>query len=279
MNPDRLIIVRSAASRAALAAPVAQRADDGAASGGMPVMTVRFSTFDTWYEINSWWEGTFLERTVPGAFTKTISERGPQVKTLFDHGYDFQIGDKILGRWSVLEEREDGPYAEVPLLDTTYNRDLVPGLEVGGYGSSFMFSVIRDEWNKEPDKSEHNPEGLPERTIREVRLFEFGPVTWPANPDSTAGLRSGTDWLYDQRRMRHPDEHEGLTARFADFRAKHGLRTPSPDAARTGTSDDGAAIPTDAPDTAPAVHHPTGLSAAARSRLLSAPFLNAGDRS
>ena len=38
------------------------RADSGATST-MPTMTVRFSQFDTWYEIDSMWEGRFLERT------------------------------------------------------------------------------------------------------------------------------------------------------------------------------------------------------------------------
>lgn len=33
---------------------------------------------------------------------------------------------------------------------------------------------------------------LPERTIRDVRLFEFGPTTWPAYSDATAGL--GGQW-------------------------------------------------------------------------------------
>jgi hypothetical protein len=31
---------------------------------------------------------------------------------------------------------------------------------------------------------------LPERTIKELRLFEFGPVTFPAYQSATAGVRS-----------------------------------------------------------------------------------------
>ena len=33
-----------------------------------------------------------------------------------------------------------------------------------------------------------NPEGLPERVLREVTVMEFGPVTWGAYPDATAQL-------------------------------------------------------------------------------------------
>lgn len=45
----------------------------------------------------------------------------------------------------------------------------------------------------EPEASEDNPRALPERTIREAAVSEFGPVTFPAYADATAGLRSITD--------------------------------------------------------------------------------------
>jgi HK97 family phage prohead protease len=278
-----LAIVRSAVAPVSLlpmqrAEGTEQPREDDQQPDGMPVMTVRFSVFGTWYRIKSFWEGDFMERVAAGAFRKTISERGSQVKVLFDHGMDFNIGDKVLGVPELLEERPDSPYSEVPLLDTSYNRDLVPGLRAGAYGSSFMFNVLRDEWNEEPGRSEHNPDGVPERTITEVRLMEFGPVTWPANPAATAGLRSGTDAYAEKLRARRPERFEALSERFADFRAQHGLCTPDTDAALAGTSADGAAtIPTDAPDTAPAVHHPTGLSPHARTRLLAYPFLKGAD--
>lgn len=240
---------------------------------GMPIMVVRFATFGDWYPVSSWWEGEFIERLAAGAFAKTIAESGNRSKVLFDHGCDWHIGDKILGVPTVLEERDDSPYAEVPLLDTTYCRDLAPGLHAGGYGASFMFHVMREEWNREPAASEANPDALPERTITEVRLLEFGPVTWPANPNASAGLRncrSGTDWFTERLRGRQPERWAAYTRRLNDFRAELGLgpRTPDVDAARMGTSADGAAsISTDAPD--PVLgHHPTGLSAGRRERAL-----------
>ncbi len=39
-------------------------------------------------------------------------------------------------------------------------------------------------------RSDYNPDALPERTITDVQLFEFGPVTWPAYAGATAGLRA-----------------------------------------------------------------------------------------
>jgi hypothetical protein len=50
-------------------------ADD--AGNGIGRLSVRFSPFDTWYEINSMFEGEFLERTVRGAFAKTMREPAP----------------------------------------------------------------------------------------------------------------------------------------------------------------------------------------------------------
>lgn len=246
------------------AAEAAQRANP---TGGPDVMTVEFSAFDTWYPIDSYWEGRFLERTAPGSFAKTISERSGQVKVLFNHGMEASTGDMILGAISLLEERAGGPYAEVPLLDGVPEL-IVSGLRAGVYGSSFMFEVVRDEWNETPTRSEFNPEGVPERTIREVRLLEFGPVTWPANPAASAGLRSDTDRYAERLRDRAPERFEALAARFTDFRAQHGLRTPETGAARMGTPANGAASTTDAPDTAEAAAHPDGLSPDTRAAQL-----------
>lgn len=235
------------------------------ADGAMPTMVVRFSIFDRWYEINSFWEGRFLERTARGSFRKTIKENRDNIKVLYDHGYDFQIGNKVLGPIDDLREDSDSPVGEVPLLDTQYVRELLPGLEAGLYGSSFRFRVIREEWNDEPGRSDHNPDGLPERTIKEVRLYEFGPVTFPANPDATAGVRCMTDEYYQRARVRDP---QGIDALLSRARA---IRTPDTDAVPLDTSVPGAATP---PTDAPTSCHPTGLSPHARARLLAVPTLH-----
>lgn len=212
-----LVVVRSLPTRAGT--------DGETADGTLGRMVVRFSRFDNWYEINSWWEGRFLERTSRGAFRKTMKERGPkgtgQIVSLFDHGYDFYVGDKPLGRVDVLREDSDYAVLEADLFDTTYNRDLAPGLREGVYGSSFMFNVVKDEWNHDPGASDSNPDGLPERTIREVRLFEAGPVTWPANPEATSELnscRSDTDRLYERMAHRDPASIDALRKRIMDLR-------------------------------------------------------------
>lgn len=171
--------------------------DESEADDGLGRMTGHFSVFDNWYEVDSAYEGRFVERISPGAFTDTIAADRTSMRVLLNHGRDPQAGDKPLGPIDVLEEDGKGPYYEVPLLDTSYNRDILPGLKAGLYGSSFRFSVETEEWENAPKRSKHNPEALPERTITKARVFEFGPVTFPANPAASAGVRSLTDRFRD----------------------------------------------------------------------------------
>lgn len=245
------------------------RADDPDADDRLATMEVRFSRFNAWYEIDSWWEGRFLERTVKGSFRKTIRESGSSVKVLFNHGHDFVTGDRMLGMIDELREEDDSPLGVVSLFDTSYNRDLLPGLRAGAYGSSFMFRVIKEEWDDEPGRSDHNPDGIPERTIKEVRLFEFGPVTWPANPDATAGLRcvSGTDAYYNQLRARDRQRVDALRSRVA------AIRTPDRPAADPALAPTGAAPCT---TDEPAASHSGGLAAAHKRRRYL--YLNGGVR-
>lgn len=212
------------------------RADDVVQDDGtLGEMLVRFSPFNTWYEINSMWEGRFLERTVPGSFKNTInaSKRADgtfSTKVLFNHGMDLNIGDKMLGvpkRFAeVNQDGYHGPQLDVPLLNTSYNRDLAPGIRAGAYGSSFMFEAIREDWVNEPDKSDHNPDGIPERTLTENRVFEGGPVTWPASPTATAGMRSiaGTDQYVELLHARDVTRYDLLVRSYEAFRTMH--RTP-----------------------------------------------------
>lgn len=247
------------------------RATDEADSDVLGVLSGHFSMFDNLYRISSWWEGDFMERIAPGAFRKTMAERRDSIVVAYDHGYDPVIGDKVLGPIRDLREDSQGAYYEVDLLDTSYNRDLAPALRRGLYGSSFRFQVIRDEWDQEPAESDDNPDGIPVRTIKEVRLFEFGPVTYPANPAATANLRgySGgvlgtTDDFYARMRGADPARVASLEARVRELRTLQPADAP------------GSAAPSTTPDAPDLQVHPSGLSANARARALAFPFLTTG---
>jgi hypothetical protein len=229
-----LYVIRGGAGTPTLAARPARANGDGDGTdpgdGRLGTLVVDFSRFGTWYEIDSFFEGRFLEQVRRGAFKKTIKENGSNVKVLFNHGFDMFLDNKSLSIPEVLEEREEFAHLEGPLFRGTPEL-IVEGLRAGAYGSSFMFEVLGERWDREPEKSDDNPDGLPERTITEVRLFEAGPVTWPANPEATAGLRCGTDWYADQLQRRDAERYDDLVRTFTAFRALHGLGTPNGGAA------------------------------------------------
>lgn len=168
-----------------------------ATDGSIGILTGYAAVFNSDTVIDSW-EGKFIERIAPGAFRKTLAERGDRVKVLFNHGFDPSIGDKPLGKPRSLKEDKTGLRVEVPLDDTSYNRDLIMSLRSGALdGQSVRFSVMREEWI-EPAK----PADLPVRTLKEVRLHEFGPVTFPAYEATTAGVRARE--AYSAWRTAHP---------------------------------------------------------------------------
>jgi hypothetical protein len=202
-------------------------ADDGT----LGTLTGRFSEFGRWYRVSSKMEGDFLERVASGATAETIRDNKDSMRVLFDHGMDAQIGNKVLGPIASLAERSDGPHYEVPLFDTSYNRDLLPGLKAGVYGASMRMRVTGDEWDDKPARSDANPDGIPERTITAMKVLEFGPVTFPANPGASAGVRSGTDDFYHRLRQADTPAFEdamraaGLTHPDEDFTGRDGARS------------------------------------------------------
>jgi HK97 family phage prohead protease len=183
----------------------------------MPTLFGYIIRFDEPTEIDSW-EGRFIERIAPGAAKKTLKDNGDAIKILFDHGHDPNIGSKPLAKpqW---EEDEEGVRYEGELFDCDYCRELVPGLEAGQYGASFKFRVIKESFDEEPEPSDENPEGLPERTIEELKLYEGGPVVFPAYVGASAGVRSrsGTARIFMERAKQDPTKVPELVELFTEW--------------------------------------------------------------
>lgn len=150
--------------------------------------------FNSWTQINSW-DGPFLERVLPGAADRTLEARADQIQLMFNHGFDFMLEQTPIGRYSRFNTEDTGVWAEATLADRgTYDKlDLVVELIRMGaiWGQSFRFSVLEEVWRDEPGRSEHNPDGLPERDIVAFRWYESGPVTYPAYEATTVSLRDG----------------------------------------------------------------------------------------
>src|SRR5579864_1322887 len=178
----RSTAVVSSARRGVLTPIDLKRASELRASddGAMPTMSGHFAVFNQWTEINNPLEGHFMERNAPGSFAKTFRENRANIKVTLNHGMDPQAGMKPLGPITRLEEDGTGAYYEVPLLDTAYNREIVPGLRAGLYGASHTFKVTKEDFQLKPVRSAPNPLGLPERTNREMSVLVFGPVTFAA---------------------------------------------------------------------------------------------------
>lgn len=188
------------------------RADDPAAATDEPegVLFGHFSVFNRWYEIDSAWEGNFLERIAPGTFADTFAE--DVQRCWFEHGYSAILDRASLGKIERLEEDETGAYYEVRLFNGL-PAFFVEGLAAGEYGASFRMRITGETVVAEPKVSAENPKGLPEVTITAVRCPEFGPVSIGASPFATANLRCGTDTFYETMRGHDP---EGFTrARIA----------------------------------------------------------------
>lgn len=184
------------------------------------------AVFGSATRIDSMREGKFDEVIAPGAFKRTLDRKGARgIRLQFDHGQHPLIGSIPIG--SIDEAREDarGLFVRARLHDNWLIqpvRDAIRSEAISGM--SFQFRVVNDDWD------ETGPVKL--RTLREVELFELGPVVWPAYDATTVGVRS-LDGLLDTVRRWADDDH--------DFRdALRGLVTdgPSDEHAPDGPSDE-----------------------------------------
>jgi phage head maturation protease len=163
----------------------AMRADSVA--DGQGTLFGHYAVFDVWTEVESFWEGNFMEAIGKGSFAKTIANDRQRVT--LNHGRDTYLANKILGRIDVHKEDATGAYYEVALYRGIPEL-VLEGLRDGAYGASFRFYVMAETFVEKPSPSSYNPRGIPERTITEAMVEEFGPVTFPQYPEATAQLRS-----------------------------------------------------------------------------------------
>ena len=141
------------------------------------------SVFDAPYDL---WG--FREQVARGAFKKSLKEG--DVAALWNHDANVVLGRNKSGTLR-LSEDDRGLHYEVDLPDTQAARDLYTLIKRGDvYQSSFAFEVIKDEWDQSDRES-------PLRTLREVRLYDVSPVTYPASPatdvDVVRAVRSLAD--------------------------------------------------------------------------------------
>lgn len=118
---------------------------------------------------------------MPGAFTKTITENGPEAKSRIAHLWQHNPNEPI-GKVQSLKEDNYGLYFESKIADTVRGNDTLKLYEAGIINEhSIGFNTIKKE-----SKSDHT-------ALLEIRLWEGSSVTWGANEMArVTGMKSLT---------------------------------------------------------------------------------------
>lgn len=188
------------------------------------------AVFDATTRIDSW-EGTFDERIAKGAFARTIKARTPVLQ--FDHGSHPLIGSLPLGSIRTLREDDHGLFVRARLSDNWLVAPFRDAISDGAVdGMSFKFAVVVDEWDESDD--------VPLRTIKEVKLYELGPVVFPAYEQTSVGVRA----MQVARDLSDPEVRADLARIFASGTAIEPVSDTSTEAP-ADTEDPAPATPTE----------------------------------
>jgi len=141
------------------------------------------------------------EKIAPGAFTEAIGKS--DVRALWNHDPNYVLGRTKNGTLQIRED-EQGLFYEVTPPDAQWARDLVESIKRGDVDqSSFAFTVDAEAWDESSDPVI--------RTIVKVReLYDVSPVTYPAYPTATSGVRSLGDVAKEHKREPAPKAPEYL---------------------------------------------------------------------
>ncbi|HYH68372.1 MAG TPA: HK97 family phage prohead protease [Urbifossiella sp.] len=131
-----------------------------------------------------------VERIMPGAFDRAARE--DDVRGLFNHNDSLMLGRTTAGTMRLSVDRRGLRY-EIDPPDTTSARDLLTLLDRGDVtGSSFAFMP--------DDTSYREVDGVYVIERHAVRLFDVGPVSFPAYTATEAAARSVTAEQAEQLR-------------------------------------------------------------------------------
>ena len=158
------------------------------ADGDAPVIEGYAARFNKWADIG----GMFRERIAAGAFADTIAD--DDIRALFNHDPNFVLGRTSNGSLRLNEDNK-GLFMENTPPGTQAANDVIALIDRRDVtGQSFGFSVQEEKWQtKEIDgtPTEH-------RTITKARLYDVGPVTYPAYEITDVSTRSFEE-VYEAR--------------------------------------------------------------------------------
>jgi HK97 family phage prohead protease len=160
-------------------------------------------TANTEYQL---WEGV-VERIMPGTFDRALQH--DDVRALFNHDPSDVLG-RTAAKTLRLSVDKFGLAYSVDLGDTQAARDVLEYIRRGDVtGSSFSFEVT--------DETEARENGKRVFEIRGVKLWDVGPVTFPAYTATTAEAR---DWFAGARERANERDNKELAARLASYQRR-----------------------------------------------------------
>lgn len=170
-------------------------------------------TKDTEYVMfdDAW--GVDVERIMPGAFNSMFS-RGDDVRALFNHDSNNVLGRASAGTLRLSVDARGLRY-EANLPETSVASDVLVLLKRGEVtGSSFSFWLKREGIEFEITTDQDGRQRTIWKIIDFARVYDVGPVTFPAYEATTAESRSGVKEPTDSARLR--SELRAIASRDAD---------------------------------------------------------------
>lgn len=155
--------------------------------------------FDKWSKVIGRGTWAFQEKISRNAFDGVDMS---EVVATFNHNFD-NILARVDSNTLNLTIDDYGLKYSFEAPSTTTGDDLLENIRNGNIkGSSFMFTPSEQRWTYKDDKEEE----VDEREITKIEvLYELGPVTIPAYPDSTAAARRS----YEEQKPKPQDNgHE-----------------------------------------------------------------------
>jgi hypothetical protein len=129
--------------------------------------------------------GDVRERVLPGAFDNVLEN---DVRSLFNHDANLVLGRNRSGTLSIAVDDVGLRFEVTPPESRSDVLDLVRRGDVDG--ASFMFSVSREDGGEVVWRE--NEDGEVREIVSVARLFELGPVTFPAYEATSANARDIT---------------------------------------------------------------------------------------
>ena len=158
--------------------------------GDDPVIEGYFARFGKWTSIS----GMFMERVKKGAFAETIKDPEDDIRGLFNHDPNMVLARQSNDTLDLSEDNK-GAFMSAKPPGTQAANDVVT-LVSDRYvtGQSFGFFALEDTW----ETKEIDGKPIEHRTITKARLYDVGPVTFPAYQQTDVNTRSAQD-VYEAR--------------------------------------------------------------------------------